>query len=417
MQSLVKNFKSFVDNSPTSFHAAKNIAAQLKKSGFVEIDEKKTFKLSSGNSYFIVRNGSVIAFTLPTKEAKRAVIIGSHTDSPSFKLKPKFFVKDGIEQASVEVYGGPHIPSFAAADLKVAGRVFVKTKDGIKEQLVDFDNSPCVIANAPIHLDSSPNSEGFKLDQETQLCPILGFSDGKKDWLQRQISGGTILSHDLFLVPCDPMRLLGIKGELISSYRIDNLSSAFSSMMGITKAKAKSDTIQMAVFWDHEEIGSGSEEGASSPFFLDTLQRICISLDLTDEAFFCLKNDSFSLSLDAAHAFHPNYASLYSKEHAPVLGKGTAIKMNANKRYASSGPGVAKLINMLKSKKIDYQIYVNHASKRCGSTIGHIFASQTGIETVDMGAPILGMHSVKEQMATSDIISMCALCQSTFDSL
>ncbi|MDN3503989.1 MAG: M18 family aminopeptidase [Rhabdochlamydiaceae bacterium] len=417
MQSLVKNFKAFVDSSPTSFHAAKNIAAHLKKSGFSELNEKKTFSLSYGKSYYIIRNGSIIAFTLPKKEAKRAVIIGSHTDSPSFKLKPKFFNSDGIEQASIEVYGGPHIPSFSAADLKIAGRLLVKTNNGIEEKLVDFDQSPCVIANAPIHLDPSPNSEGFKLDPQTQVCPILGFSDGKKDWLSKQITNGTILSHDLFLVPCDPMRLLGINGEIISSYRIDNLSSAFSSLIGITKATVKSDTIQMAVFWDHEEIGSGSEEGASSPFFLDTLQRICIKLDLTDEDFFCLKNNSFSLSLDAAHAFHPNYPSLYSKDHAPVLGKGTAIKMNANKRYATSGPGIAKLIDMLKTKKIDHQIYVNHASKKCGSTIGHIFASQTGIETVDMGAPILGMHSVKEQMATSDIISMCALCQSTFDLL
>ncbi|MCF7852798.1 MAG: M18 family aminopeptidase [Simkaniaceae bacterium] len=418
MQPLIRSFQTFVDASPTSFHAAKEIADALLKKGFIQIDEKEPFKLALKKSYFIQRNGSIIAFKLPTQKVDQLTILGSHTDSPALKLKPKPLFCDETLLLGTEVYGSPHLPSWMAADLCIAGQVALRHSKGVETKLIHLKETPCTIANAPIHLDPSPNSDsGLKINKEMHLRAIASLLPSKGGYLESLLKCTAILSHDLFLVPCDPLRFLGPKQEIISSYRIDNLSSVFASLHAILHAKARTDTMQMALFWDHEEIGSSTEEGAASPLFIDTLKRICLALDVDQDAFFRIKNRSFCLSLDAAHAFHPNYASLFDKEHAPQLGRGIALKLNANRRYASSSHSATTIIELMQKEKIDYQLYVSHSNQRCGSTIGPIFATQTGIETVDMGAPILGMHSIKEQMATQDLLTLCKLTLSTLDKI
>lgn len=414
MQKTIESFKSFVDASPTSYHTVEQIREHLNKNQFIQLDETQLFHLENGKGYYIIRGGSLIAFRLPKNTAKRLLIIGSHTDSPALKLKPYTLSNSPFELGGIEVYGSAHLPSWTAQDLKLAGRIFIQTQEGVQEQLVDLANTPCVIANAPVHLDS-PNQEGFRLDPETHLRPILGLKK-ELDYLQTLFKG-KILAHDLFFVPCDPMRFLGVNHELISSYRLDNLSSVFPMLMGLMQTQARIETLQIALFSDHEEIGSGTEEGAASPFFFDTLRRICIGIDLSEDAFFALKARSFCLSLDAAHAFHPNYASLYSQEHAPKIANGVVVKVNASRRYATHGKTQAQLMHFMDQQNIAHQIYVNHASKRCGSTIGHIFASQTGIPTVDIGVPLLGMHSIREQISKEDLISLCNLCKLSYEQL
>ena len=383
-------FQQFFAQSPTSFHTTQLMAKELK--GFTQLDENKPFKLKAGGRYFIRREGSLIAFRLPTKEAKKAIILASHTDSPSFKVRANGHTVEGHSLIPTEVYGGPHIPSWMGQDVCLAGQIV--TDKGAK--LVHLTDQATLFPNAPIHLDHSPNSEGFKVDKQQHLR-LLGVKIPKA------------ISHDLFVVPCEPIRELA--NGVISGYRIDNLASVFATFEAIKGAKEKTNMLQIALFWDHEEIGSGSEMGAASPFFLDTLKRICGN----DEAYYCLKNQSFALSLDAAHAFHPNYPQLYDRENAPHMGKGIAIKLNANRRYATSATSEARLIKMMKKAKVKHQLYINHSNQRCGSTIGHIFASQTGIETVDLGLPILGMHSIREQMDRKDFSDLCQLAKASFN--
>jgi aspartyl aminopeptidase len=409
MRDDIQPLLQFLKECPTSEHAAAYLATALKAS---ELDEKAPFHLKPGHSYFIKRQGAVIAFRLPEHHLERIVIIGSHTDSPALKLKPNCKPFENVELLGTEVYGSPHIPSWMARELVISGKIIFEEHGSIKERLVHLSDMPCVLANAPIHLDGSPNQEGFKLDKESHLRPIMGLNP--KGTLEELFKVKNLLSFELFLVPLDGPRLVGREQEIISSYRIDNLSSVFATLEAFNEAKPRKETMQMAIFWDHEEIGSETEEGASSPFFKDILERIYLALKIDDERPYLIAQNSFCISMDVAHAHHPNYSALFDESNSAKLGKGITIKMSAKRRYASSGSSSAKFVHLMQKNGVPYQFYFGHSSKPSGSTIGHIFATQTGIQTVDIGAAILGMHSIKEQMAKVDFFSLVAAAKASF---
>jgi len=395
-QKSLHDFFCFLKNAPTAWHAAAEIGMRCAQQDFTPLDEKEPWDLRPGGCYFTVRGGAVCAFTLPTTSLKKGTILASHTDSPALKVKPNpFFHSDGLTFLRTETYGSPILSTYLSRDLVLAGRLLLETKEGIKETLICLDDTPFIIPSLAIHLDQKDKP----ISKQDHLCPLVGM---KECTLETVTNHQNILGFDLFLVPCDAPRFVGADQDLIAAYRLDNLSSAHASLLALLAAKKQKETLQMALFWNHEEIGSGTDEGASSPFLEETLRRISLHFKQDEEAFFCFKKSSELISIDMAHAFHPQYADRYDKAHAPKLGKGVVIKHHGNKRYATDGMTAAHITHVLKGHSLPIQNFASHSDLPCGSTVGSLSATRTGIPTVDIGIPQLAMHSAREVISIDD---------------
>ncbi len=419
MAHILEDLKSFLDNSPTSYHAVRQIADRLALCDFHPLHEKDEWKLEKGKRYFVTRGGALCSFVIPSSMPKNILVLGSHTDSPALKLKPQpEFRKENMRLLGVEVYGGPLLNSWLNRDLSIAGRVIVSdSSDQPVERVVWLDDAPLVIPQLAIHLDREVNDKGLKLDKQEHLVPLAGLIEEQdtlasylETLLHRHIQFKTLLGFDLFLVPLEQARFLGAKGELIASYRLDNLASAHASVtaMGMVKEISK-DTLQMATFWDHEEIGSRTLEGAASSLLKDTLKRIRNSLKIEKEHYLRMKGQSLVVSIDVAHGFHPGFEKKYDPQHLPLLSHGVALKFNADHKYATSGPTGAIISQALETLNLPKQCYTSRNDVGCGSTIGPIAESQLGIPTVDIGIPLLSMHSIREVIAGKDHLDMCTL--------
>lgn len=419
MSHILADFKAFLDASPTSWHAVKEIGNRLAIREFIPLNEEEKWHLEHGKKYFIQRGGALCAFCIPESKPKQAIILAAHTDSPALKLKPlPAFQKENMTQFGVEVYGSPLLTSWLNRDLTLAGRVVVTNEDAVpEERLVFLDDTTLIIPQLAIHLDREVNEKGLHLNKQEHLCPIVGLTDEAKGpldvlerLLRRHLSFHRLLSFELFLVPQEPAHFAGIENELLASYRIDNLTGAHAALsaMGLTPKPSK-HVLQMALFWDNEEVGSRSKEGAGSPFLNDILQRIGYSLKIDPEEILVLKNNSFCASIDMAHALHPNYPQKHDPHHTPLLGKGIVLKYNADQKYASNALSAAIVVHACQVLNLPYQSYVCRSDMPCGSTVGPVIAGNTGINTVDIGCPQLSMHSIREVMACQDYLDMVRL--------
>ncbi len=402
-------FVKFLNESPTSWHAAKNAAEMLVSKGFSPIAESDSWEqLKPGGKYFTTRNGSsLVAFVLPTEAIQRTVLLGSHTDSPSLKLKPNpLFLKDNLVMLAVEVYGAPLLGSWFNRDLGIAGRVVVEAKDGkVETRLVDLHDTPVTLAQLAIHLDREVNDKGFVVNKQEALNAIVGISQTLPTLAELLHVDGTILAHDLFLYPLDPARTSGLNDCFISGYRIDNLASAYASIEAVGDKAATKDTLLMAALWDHEEIGSQSHFSAGGPFVKGVLERLVPD----SEGYHRMLARSVCLSIDLAHATHPNANDKHEPRHAVRLGGGVVVKYSAGFRYATDAETAAMVVQVANRKKIPLQQFVTHGNIPAGSTIGPIHAGVTGMKTVDIGIPQLSMHSIRELIAVDDFISLLKL--------
>lgn len=416
MSHVLEDLKSFLDHSPTAWHAVKQMGNRLAQHDYTPLQEGEKWPLEKGKKYFVSRNGSFCVFHLPTQTVEKCLILAAHTDSPALKIKPNpEIVKDNLALFSTEVYGGPLLTSWLNRDLAIAGKVIVSSKDGkIEEKLVMIDDAILCIPQLAIHLDREVNEKGLLLNKQEHLKAIVGL-DLPKDkaletLLRRSLSFHTLLSFDLFLVPAEQARFIGSKGELLASYRIDNLVSTHAALTAFGSSPASPEnTLQIGVFWDHEEIGSKTYEGAHSTFLQDVTARIFASYGMNEEERLIVKSHSFCLSLDMAHAFNPNYEAKYESSHRPLLGKGITLKYNADNKYASSAGTAAFVIKACEELNLPYQSFVTRSDMGCGSTVGPITAPMMGIKTVDMGCPQLSMHSIREVVSCQDYIDMCLL--------
>lgn len=415
MTLLLDDFRLLLENAPTSWHAALELSNRLASKEFIPLEENEKWELQRGKKYFVQRGGSLCAFSVPTHKTTGSIILAAHTDSPALKLKPRPETKsENMTLFGVEVYGAPLLASWVNRDLGLAGRVIVSDEQGnLEEKLVFIDEAPLVIPQLAIHFDRDVNEKGLVLNKQDHLSPIacLNEMDGSyfESLIKRYVSFHNLVSFDLFLVPLEESRFLGQQGEMLASYRIDNLASCHAACVALAVAAQTKHTLQMGFFWDHEEIGSRSSEGASSPFFNDVLKRIALNLKLDEEELFVIKDQSLCVSIDMAHAFNPNYANKYDANHHPLLGKGIAIKCNADQKYASNAKTSAIIIEACHKLGLSYQNFVTRSDIPCGSTVGPLFATASGIQAVDIGSPQLSMHSSREIMACSDHIDMCQL--------
>ncbi|KAG6559114.1 putative M18 family aminopeptidase 2 [Candidatus Rhabdochlamydia oedothoracis] len=416
MTHILADLKVFLETAPTSWHAVQEIGNRLAIHNFLPLEEIDKWKLKPGGKYFTIRGGSLCAFSLPKNPPKQALILASHTDSCALKLKPlPSYLKQNMTSFGVEVYGSPLLSSWLNRDLVLAGRVVILNKDQQPEEnLVILDDATFIIPQLALHLDREVNEKGVILNKQEHLCPLVSVSSQEKNILEkllkRQLSFEKLLSFDLFLVPQEPARFIGLNNEMLASYRIDNLVSAHAALAALVYCKKPSlSQLQIALFWDHEEIGSYSVEGAGSSFLQDILQRISYHLRLDVEALTRMKNSSLCLSIDMAHALNPNYIDKHDSQHQPLLNKGIVIKYNANQKYASQAISVAPIVHACHNLNLNYQSFLSRSDLPCGSTIGPIMAANLGIDTIDIGCPQLSMHSTRELIACQDYLDLLHL--------
>ena len=399
----IRDIISFVEASPTSYHAAAELARRLDGAGFQKLEETESWSSVEGRCY-VVRDGAVIAWVTPEKVTDKVGvrIVGSHTDSPSFKLKPNATVTNqGWRHVGMEVYGGL-LNSWLDRDLGLSGRLV--TKDG-QVRLVRTGPILRISQLAP-HLDRTVNDD-LTLDRQRHLMPIL--SVGRPDLdvedllcEEAGIKRSDLAFHDVFAHLTQSPAVIGPYGEFLASQRMDNLSSVHSSVAAFVDVTPTDDVALMACF-DHEEVGSSTRSGACGPFLEDVLVRIAEGLGMTGAAYRAMIARSSCVSSDAGHGVHPNYVEKFDPANHPLLNEGPLLKINANQRYATDGVGGALWQRACATAGVPTQEFVSNNSVPCGSTIGPLTATRLGMLTVDVGVPLMSMHSTRELAGVKDL--------------
>ncbi len=400
----------FIKKSPSSFHVIENLKCELLENGYAELSEYNSWNIQKGEKYFVTRNGSsIISFNIPENDFNSYMICASHSDSPSFKLKPAFEAEaSGLYvKFNVEKYGGMIYSSWLDRLLSVAGRVVVSDKDGIKSHLINIDRDLCLIPSLAIHMNKDANN-GYVFNPQKDLLPLSGSIATKGALLKEiatelNIASDSILDFDLFLYNRTEACIWGAENEYFSSPRIDDLQCVYSSKEAFLSADNKKALNILAVL-DNEEVGSGTKQGAMSTFLTDTLERICESLKITSSEFKQMTANSFVLSADNGHALHPNFPEKNDITSFPTLNGGVLIKYNANQQYTTDGVSGAIFKEILKKNNIPYQTYVNRSDIPGGSTLGNLLNRQLSVNTIDIGAPQLSMHSSYETGGVKDTL-------------
>jgi aspartyl aminopeptidase len=413
----------YIDASPSPWHAVNSTIKQLDANGFEPLIENQPWRLKKNGRYYVTRDGaSIIAFTLGSKPVAETGfrIVGAHTDSPGLRLKPKAaHAKQGVAQLGVEVYGGPILATFTDRDLSIAGRVNVRNTDSYTTHLLHFTESIVRLPNLAIHMNRDVNSKGLLLDKQTQLPLIFGYAADSTEAKRKldqtiadhlNINPADILTWDLTIYDTQKGSLWGQNQDFIADSQLDNLASCHAALQAlITTTKPGSTSI--CAFFDHEEVGSESLTGAGGSFMSDTIKRVCDFQKTSEEERLRGFANSFFISADMAHAYHPNHPSAYEPEHHATVNQGPVIKTNANQRYSTSADTAARFIQLCKQAKVPYQEYTHRTDLGCGSTIGPMISAQLGMPTVDVGNPMWAMHSIRESAGVLDhgyIISVLA---------
>ena len=422
-----KRMIRFIDASPTPYHAVSKVAAQLQEDGFSQLKEEDAWTIEPGARRYVIRGDStIVAFQVGTKSPAAAGyrILGAHTDSPALRVKPKPEVTSaGHLQLGVEVYGGVLLSTWLDRDLSIAGRVMVQRAGGIAGELVDLRGPVARISNLAIHLDRKVNGDGLKLNEQKHLLPTIALNSNDTSAIDIKavlaeelgVAASTILGHDLVLYDTQKGSLGGLNDELVMSARLDNLASCFAATEALCGASDSVPQTAMMVLYDHEECGSRSAVGAAGNFLRDVALRISVAYpDGQVQASSRAMARSLLVSADMAHAVHPSYADKHDAQHAPRLNRGLVIKHNANQSYATSGATAAEFAALCREIGFAPQEFVVRSDLPCGSTIGPIASANLGIRAVDVGAPMLSMHSCREVAGTLDVHLALATYQQLF---
>lgn len=411
VQKSARDLLAFIDASPSPWHAVATAAERLNQQGFEALSEVDSWQLKAGGRYFVARNGSIIAFVMGQQSPVSTGLnmIGAHTDSPGLRLKPNAaYSTDGLIRIGVEVYGGPILATFADRDLSLAGQVNVRTKQGFDTHLIKFDEPIVRLPSLAIHMNREVNDKGLKFNKQTEL-PLL-FGEGKEGVdadaqfirhlaYKLKVQPADIINFELNVFDTQKGVIWGAHQEFIANSQLDNLASCHAALTAICNTENPQTTSVCALF-DHEEVGSESATGANGSFLANVVDRICLDLNQEDKlrAF----SKSFFISADMAHAFHPNFSGSYEPCHHVQVNQGPVIKTNANQRYATDAKTAARFIQLCEQAGVPYQQYAHRTDLGCGSTIGPIIASKLGIPSVDVGAPMWAMHSIRESAGVLD---------------
>lgn len=407
-----KDLFTFLSSSPTPYHAVTGIKDYLHLNGFIELRENEHWQLKNGFSYFVTREESAtIAFNLGRNEAPEHGfrMLAAHTDSPCLQLKPRpDYNTLSYQQLGVEVYGGGLLGTWFDRDLSLAGRVVCEMDDGnLLALLIDFKRPLLTIPSLAIHFNREANSNN-SIDKQKHLPPIIAQSINRQlpefksilwDQLKREHPKNAIqeiLTFDLFCYDFQKPGYIGIDNDFISSARLDNLLSCHAGITALAHADRTLNSLLLCA--NHEENGSTSATGASGSFLDSVLERIIYAPEVRRIAL----SNSFLISMDNAHAAHPNYLDKMDPAHNIHLNKGPVIKLNANQRYATNSLSAAVFKHICKEANVPHQEFVMRSDLPCGSTIGPITAARLGVKTIDVGSPSLAMHSIRELTGSCD---------------
>ncbi|BBE31482.1 putative M18 family aminopeptidase 2 [Tepiditoga spiralis] len=413
---FAKELIDFIYESPTAFHAVKNVKNILLNSNFKELKENEKWNLKKEGKYFVTKNDSaLIAFIVGTDEIGNSgfKLIGAHTDSPSFRIKPspEIIVEKTYMKLNTEVYGGPILNTWMDRPLALAGRVTLKSENILNPntKLININKPIMIIPNLAIHMNRKVN-EGVELNKQKDLLPLLSMVNEKlekENYLlniiakELEINPEEIIDFDLFLYEYEKGCIMGVNNEFISSPRLDDLAMVHAGIEAIKVAKPTKATNVMVCF-DNEEVGSTTKQGANSDMLANILERITIALGGNREDFFRALSNSYIISADNAHAIHPNMPEKHDPTNKPVINKGPVIKINANQSYTTDSNSSAVYEMLCKNAGVPYQKFVNRSDVRGGSTIGPISSTHLNIRSIDIGNPQLAMHSIRELSGVLD---------------
>ncbi len=397
---------SFIDNSQTAYQATEREAELLDKADFTEILPEEHWDLCEGKSYYTKVDGTaLIAFRTGHKPGFN--IIGSHNDSPCFRVKDNASVnKEGLSLLNVEPYGGAIFRTWLDRPLSIAGRVILKGKNEVIRKNFNIDRDLMIIPSLAIHMDREVNKEGTIKPQKIML-PIYGTAGEKEPAFYKLISKELnlneedILGTDAFLYTREKGTIFGENEEFFSVGRIDNLAMAHASLVSLIESEAGEKTNIVAIT-NNEEVGSQTLSGADSFLIRDALERISLALGFERADFLLALKRSFVISADGAHAVHPAHPDVCDPTNRPKLNEGPVIKFSAGKSYSTVAETAAKFSLLAKKASVKIQSFYNHSDRRGGSTIGPMTESMTGIPTVDVGNAMLGMHSARETAGVKD---------------
>jgi aspartyl aminopeptidase len=431
MADAVADLLAYIDRSPTPYHAVAETVRRLEASGYGETRESEVWELSPGDRRYLVRgDASLVAFHVgavtPAEGGFR--IVGAHTDSPNLRLKPLADVTaHGYRQYAVEPYGGVLLHTWLDRDLSLAGRVTVSEGEGTRTLLLDFGRPLLRVPNLAIHLSREQKSEGLKLNAQQHLVPVAGLEDapGLGDLVAGELRAQgladakpeDVLAFDLMTYDVQPSAVVGVRGEFVVAPRLDNLASCHAGLRALLSAEGTPPFTRALVLYDHEEVGSRSAQGAAGSLLRDTLERVVSGFKGGEpQGLARALAQSVLVSADMAHAVHPNYADRHEPGHQPVIGRGPVIKLNANQAYASDAHTSGQFAALCARAGVTPQHFVSRSDLVCGSTIGPITAARVGIPTVDVGNPMLSMHSCREMAGAADVEPMIDVLRLHYES-
>lgn len=426
---IKKDIPLLLEQSYSPFHVVANLDKKLSENGFIRLEEQNSFQLERGKKYFVKRNSSsLIAFKIPKEYKQQFKITACHTDSPTYKLKPKpFEFYKNYVSLNVEPYGGMIHHTWIDRPLTIAGRVMVNTGDNrITAKLLYLDKDLCIIPSLAIHMDRNINSN-HNFNPAKDMIPLFGLEKDNApedfdSYLKKEMvslglvnDDDSILGFDLYLVNRDKPTVLGWNQEFLASGKEDDLASTYSTLYGFLEAE-ETGAIDVYAAFDNEEVGSLTKQGANSTFLKDTLKRILFALEGDLSTYEQTISSSFLVSIDNAHAIHPNFPEYRDSTSEVLLGKGIVIKYNANQSYTSDSYSASVIKLLCEKYDIPYQEFTNRSDLRGGSTLGNISNSEVSLTSVDIGIPQLAMHSSYEMLALEDVLSMNNLVKSYYES-
>ncbi len=404
-EEINRDMLSFIYESPTAYNAVENFELMLKNAGFEKINSYNAV-LSDKKKYYITKNSSAIIAFVYSAKADKLNMACAHSDSPSLRLKPLSVMKNENNSArlNVEVYGGPIMYSWLDRPLSVAGRVVYQAEGKVLEKSVNIKKDFAIIPSVAIHFNRNVN-DGYKFNPQTDLLPLIAQEMSQQDFNEliceaAGVEPESFLSSELFLYPRQQGICWGEKKEFISAYRLDDMMCAYSLMKALCEVKSFDENIMpIACVFDNEEVGSTTKQGADSEFLSELITLLAENAKLNKAQ---LIENSFMISADNAHAVHPNHPELTDCLNNAYLNSGVVIKRSGNQKYATDAKSEGTFISLCKRTNTPYRFFANRSDMAGGSTVGNISTSHVSVSTVDIGLPMLAMHSAFETAGAMD---------------
>lgn len=422
---MIDTLCRLLDAGVTQFHVVKECEDILLDHDYRKLDIGERWELMAGGRYYVKPYPSMlVAFAIGEVPEYGRLNIGlAHTDFPMLKIKTQPDMnRCGYQTLNVEPYGGLIKETWFDRPLGIAGKVVVQTEDPFRPRtyLYDSERAMCIVPSLAPHLRKE--TTGDKMNVQKEFIPVYGLNGQnvkEKDILQYVADDlgllkDDILDYDLYLYNMDHMEIVGAEKDMIASPRLDNTTSVSALVDTMCKTE-KGNCINVISLFDNEEIGSRSKQGADSVMLSGIVDRIMSGLDMEENDRMRIMRDAFMLSLDVAHATHPNYPEKNDPTNQIVMGCGVALKSSASQRYVSDSEASAVVMALARKNDIKVQRQVNRSGMAGGQTLGPIASSYLPVRAVDMGIPILAMHSAMELGSAEDYSQLKALCSAVFE--